>query len=219
MHRSTWRSRLFRPAGESPRRRSRGDVVRVAITVVVLALAARHVGDVTPSERAFFDLFNTLPGDLEPLFRALYRLGTLWAVGLVVVAALVGRRWRLGRDLLAAGVLAWGIGRSIAESVGAHESIGRSVRLAAGSGGVPPFPAVRLAVTVAVITVAAPYVTRPTRVVGAVLAAGIAVAGMYLGTTYPVDVFAGVVLGWGVAALVHLAFGSPGRRPTLSQVV
>jgi len=193
--------------------------VRVGITVVVLALAARHVGDVTPSERAFFDLFNTLPGDLEPLFRALYRLGTLWAVGLVVVAALVGRRWRLGRDLLVAGVLAWGIGRSIAESVGAHESIGRSVRLAAGFGGVPPFPAVRLAVTVAVIAVAAPYVTRPTRVVGAVLAAGVAVAAMYLGTAYPVDVFAGIVLGWGVGALVHLAFGSPGRRPTLSQVV
>ena len=193
--------------------------MRVGITVVVLALAARHVGDVTPSERAFFDLFNTLPGDLEPLFRALYRLGTLWAVGLVVVAALVGRRWRLGRDLLVAGVLAWGIGRSIAESVGAHESIGRSVRLAAGFGGVPPFPAVRLAVTVAVIAVAAPYVTRPTRVVGAVLAAGVAVAAMYLGTAYPVDVFAGIVLGWGVGALVHLAFGSPGRRPTLSQVV
>ena len=193
--------------------------MRVGITVVVLALAARHVGDVTPSERAFFDLFNTLPGDLEPLFRALYRLGTLWAVGLVVVAALVGRRWRLGRDLLVAGVLAWGFGRSIAESVGAHESIGRSVRLAAGFGGVPPFPAVRLAVTVAVIAVAAPYVTRPTRVVGAVLAAGVAVAAMYLGTAYPVDVFAGIVLGWGVGALVHLAFGSPGRRPTLSQVV
>ncbi len=191
----------------------------MVLTVVLLILAARHVGDVTPSERAFFDLFNTLPGDLEPLFRALYRLGTLWAVGLVVVAALVGRRWRLARDLLAAGVLAWGIGRSVAEAVGAHESIGRSVRLAAGFGGVPPFPAVRLAVTVAVIAVAAPYVTRPTRVVGYLLAAGVAVAAMYLGTTVPVDVFGGVVLGWGVAALVHLAFGSPGRRPTLSQVV
>ena len=189
------------------------------LTIVVLTLAARHVGDVTPSERAFFDLFNTLPGDLEPLFRALYRLGTLWAVGLVVVAALVGRRWRLARDLFGAGVLAWAVGRSIAEAVGAHESIGRSVRLAAGFGGVPPFPAVRLAVTVAVIAVAAPYVTRPTRVVGYVLVAGVAVAAMYLGTTVPVDVFAGIVLGWGVAALVHVAFGSPGRRPTLSQVV
>ena len=150
MDRSGWRARLFRPAGESPRRRSGGDVVRVAITVVVLVLAARHVGDVTPSERAFFDLFNTLPGDLAPVFRALYRLGTLWAVGLVVVAALVGRRWRLGRDLLLAGVLAWGIGRLIAELVVEHESISRSVRIVTGTGGVPPFPAVRLAVTVAV---------------------------------------------------------------------
>ena len=45
----------------------------------------------TRSERAVFDLFNTLPDALAPLFRALYRLGALWAVGLVVVAALVGR--------------------------------------------------------------------------------------------------------------------------------
>jgi undecaprenyl-diphosphatase len=217
--RSGWRARLFRPAGESPRRRSRGDVVRVALTAVLLVLAARHVGDVTRSEQAVFDFFNTLPGNLEPLFRALYRLGTLWAVGLVVVAALIGRRWRLGRDLLVAGVLAWAVGRLIAELVVEHESIGRSVRVAAGTGGVPPFPAVRLAVTVAVIGVAAPYVTRPTRILGYLLAGGVAASALYLGTTFPVDVFAGIVLGWGVAAAVHLAFGSPGARPTLSQVV
>lgn len=193
--------------------------MRVAITVVVLVLAARHVGDITPSEHAFFDFFNTLPGDLDPLFRALYRLGTLWAVGLVVVAAVVGRRWRLARDLLTAGLLAWSVGRVLAELVVEHESIARSVRIATGTGGVPPFPAVRLAVTVAVIGVAAPYVTRPTRVVGYLLAGGVAIAAMYLGTAFPVDVFAGIVLGWGIAALVHLAFGSPGARPTLSQVV
>jgi undecaprenyl-diphosphatase len=196
-------------------------VVRVVVTVVLLVLAARHVGDVTRSEHDLFDLFNTLPADLEPLFRALYRLGTLWAVGLVVVAALVGRRRKLARDLLAAGLLAWAVGRLIAELVVEHESFTRSVRIATGTGtgGVPPFPAVRLAVTVAVIGVAAPYVTRPTRIFGYVLAGGVAVAALYLGTTYPVDLFAGVVLGWGVAALVHLAFGSPGARPTLSQVV
>ena len=219
VHGSGWRSRLFRPAGESPRRRSRGDLVRVGVTALVLFGAARHSGDVTRTERAFFDLFNTLPDELEPLFRAFYRLGTLWAVGLVVVAALVGRRWRLGRDLLTAGVLAWALGRLLAELVVAHESIARSVRVAAGLGGVPSFPAVRLAVTVAVIGAAAPYVTRPTRVLGALLATGVAVSALYLGATYPLDVFAGVVLGWGVAALVHLAFGSPGERPTLSQVI
>jgi uncharacterized membrane protein YbhN (UPF0104 family)/tRNA A-37 threonylcarbamoyl transferase component Bud32 len=177
------------------------------------------VGDVTRSEQAVFDLFNTLPGDLEPVFRALYRLGTLWAVGLVVAAALVARRRLLARDLLCAGALAWLTGRLLGQLVVAHESLASSVHLVGAAGHSPAFPAVRLAVTAAVIAAAEPYVTRPVRAVGVSLVGGVAVGAMYLGTSYPVDVLAGLVLGWGVAALVHLAFGSPGNRPTLSQVV
>jgi undecaprenyl-diphosphatase len=210
---------LFRAAGESPRRRSRGDLVRIAVTVGLLVLSARHFGDVTRSEQAVFDLFNTLPGELEPVFRSLYRLGTLWAVGLVVVAALVARRRRLARDLLCAGALAWITGRLLGQMVVAHESLVRSVRLAGSVGHSPTFPAVRLAVTAAVVAAAAPYVTRPMRVLGGFFVAGVSIGAMYLGTSYPVEVFAGLVLGWGVAALVHFAFGSPGNRPTLSQVV
>jgi tRNA A-37 threonylcarbamoyl transferase component Bud32/uncharacterized membrane protein YbhN (UPF0104 family) len=39
-----------------------------------------------------------------------------------------------------------------------------------------------------------------------------------LGAGYPVDVLAGIVVGWGAAAAVHLAFRSPGGRPTGAQV-
>ena len=189
------------------------------VAAVVLVAAARHVGDVTASERAFFDLFNTLPGGLAPMFRALYRLGALWAVGLVVVAALVARRWHLARDLLAAGLLAWAAARVIGLVVVAHEGIVHSVRIATGAGGSPAFPSVRVAVVVAVIAAASPYVTRPTRVVGWLLVAALAAATLYLGAAFPVDVVAGVVLGWGVGAVVHLAFGSPGLRPSVPEVV
>jgi undecaprenyl-diphosphatase len=41
---------------------------------------------------------------------------------------------------------------------------------------------------------------------------------MYLGTSTLDDVAASVVLGWTVAAGVHLVFGSPGGRPTTRQV-
>ena len=42
----------------------------------------------------------------------------------------------------------------------------------------------------------------------------LAFSAMYLGTGYPSDILAALFLGWGVAALVHLAFGSPGgARP------
>jgi undecaprenyl-diphosphatase len=69
-----------------------------------------------------------------------------------------------------------------------------------------------------VICAAVPYVTRPVRRVGQGLVLCLALAALYLGTGFPNDVVAAVVLGWGVAAAVHLLFGSPGGRPTRAQV-
>ncbi len=210
---------MFRRAGEGDFRRRSSDWVRVGVAGVALVLAALHAGDVTASERALFDLFNRLPGGLAPMFRALYRLGALWAVGLVVVAALVVRRWRLARDLLLAGLLAWATGRAIGLIVVEHQGIAHSVRIATGFGGSPSFPSVRIAVIVAVIAAASPYVTRPVRVFGWTLVLILGLSALYLGTAFPLDLFAGVVLGWGLGSVVHLMFGSPGMRPTIPQVM
>ena len=76
----------------------------------------------------------------------------------------------------------------------------------------------RVAVIVAVISVASPYLTRPVRRLGQILVLLIAIASMYLGTTLPDGLVAAVALGWSLAALVHLVFGSPGGRPTTAQV-
>jgi uncharacterized membrane protein YbhN (UPF0104 family)/tRNA A-37 threonylcarbamoyl transferase component Bud32 len=69
-----------------------------------------------------------------------------------------------------------------------------------------------------VLSAASPYVTRPTRRVGRLLLVILAVSALYLGTAYPNDLLGGLVVGWAVAAGVHLAFGSPGGRPTSAQV-
>jgi glycosyltransferase 2 family protein len=209
---------MFGPASEEPYRRRTSDWIRLTTAIVLVVIAARHAGFTTATEQAIFDFFNTLPNWLLPVFRNLYRLGALWAVGLVVVAALVGRRWRLARDLLTAGFLAWGVGRLLGQIVVEGGTFAHSLRAVTRLGSSPAFPAVRLAVLVAVMRAAAPYVTRPTRRVGRVLIVGFALAGMYLGTAYPNDVFGALVLGWAIAAGVHLAFGSPGGRPTSEQV-
>ena len=132
------------------------------------------------------------------------------------------RRWWDGggasRDLLLSGFLAWLIARALGEAVVAHETIRHSVRVATALSDSPSFPAVRVAVTVAVISAASPYVTLPTRVVGRALVTMLAITTLYLGAAFPNDLFAGLILGWGVAAAVHLAFGSPGGRPTTAQV-
>ncbi len=214
-----WRSRLFRPAAEGDRRRRTRDWFGLVFGIGLLVVTSVHHGDVTRSERAVFDLFNTLPDGLETTFRALYRLGALWAVGLVVLAALLRGRRHLARDLVVAGVLAWAGARALGEVVVADESIARSLRIATGFGRVPGgFPSVRVAIIVAVIGASAPYVTRPVRVFGWMLVAALGASALYLGTAFPNDLFAGVVLGWTAASVVHLAFGSPGRRPTIPQI-
>ena len=50
---------------------------------------------------------SELPAGLRAPLSALYTLAVLWVVGLVVAALLVGRRWRLARDIALAGVVAW----------------------------------------------------------------------------------------------------------------
>jgi undecaprenyl-diphosphatase len=75
-----------------------------------------------------------------------------------------------------------------------------------------PFPSAQVAVIAALATAAAPYVTRAERYGSGVLIVGVAVADLFLGTSLPLDDFAGAVLGWGVGILVHLALGAPGRR-------
>jgi undecaprenyl-diphosphatase len=173
----------------------------------VVVAAARHAGDVSATEQALHDLVATMPPGLDPAFLALYRLGALWAVGLVVAAALIARRARLARDLLVAGAASWLLARILGDLVGTG-----------GVGVLSSFPAVRVAVVAAIISAAGPYVTRPTRVVGRVLVVAVALAAVDLGRAGPNDVLAAVVLGWAVAAGVHLAFGSPGGRPSVWEV-
>lgn len=217
-HMSRWRLRTFGPAGEQPFRRRTSDWIRLAVAVVVVAALAVRSGTVGPVEQAVFEAFNQLPDSLRDVVRLAYGMGTLWGLGLVLVAALVGRRWRLARDLTLAGVIAALLSRLIGAVAGgdtAAEALKATVRLGSSS---PSFPATRLAVIVGVVAAAAPYVTRPTRRLGQLFASIMALSAMYLGVALPNAVIAGAVLGWGCGALVHLVFGSPGGRPTLAQM-
>jgi hypothetical protein len=121
-----WRHGTFGPASEEPYRRRYTDWWRLIIALVLFTACCFRANHVSPSDSSLFQFFNTLPEGLRSLFEALYRLGALWAVGLVVAAALVARRWRLARDLLVSGALAWALGRILGEFV-SHESVGQSL--------------------------------------------------------------------------------------------
>jgi uncharacterized membrane protein YbhN (UPF0104 family)/tRNA A-37 threonylcarbamoyl transferase component Bud32 len=216
---AAWRAHSFGPASEQPYRRRTSDWFRLVSGTGILVFAIWHQDDPGNFERNLFTTLNGLPNDLETFFRGLYATGALWALALVVVAAIVARRWRLARDMAIGGVATWALARFIGTLVVENTSLKHALDVTTRIGdGTVAFPAVRVAVIVAVISVASPYLTRPVRRIGQLLVLLIAIAAMYLGTTLPDGLLAAVALGWSIAALVHLAFGSPGGRPTAAQV-
>jgi uncharacterized membrane protein YbhN (UPF0104 family)/tRNA A-37 threonylcarbamoyl transferase component Bud32 len=214
-----WRSHTFGPASELPYRRRSSDWVRLILALTIIAFAIAHESDAGDFEENLYALLNGLPGDLRSLFTALYDIAALWALGIIVVAALVARRWRLARDLAIAGVGAWIIGRILGALVVNDQSLEKSLDIVTRLGDASPaFPVVRLAIVVAVVVTAGPYLTRPVRRIGQLLVLLLALSAMYLGVGDPNGVLAALSLGWGLGAAVHLIFGSPGGRPTRQQV-
>jgi glycosyltransferase 2 family protein len=212
------RRRWFGPAEEKPFQRRTSDRIRVVAAVIAIAVLAAHTGHLTATERAVFQFFNTLPSGLESLFATLYRFGGLWVVATVGAAALFAGRWRLARDLVVSGAAAWALARIIGLVVVEHQTLRKSLSVVTRLGTTPAFPSARLALVVAVVAGASPYLTRPSRRFNKALVLALTVAAMYLGVAYPNDLVAGIALGWGVAAAVHLLFGSPGGHPTLDQI-
>jgi uncharacterized protein (TIRG00374 family) len=73
-------------------------------------------------------------------------------------------------------------------------------------------------VATAVVVMASPYMSRPLRFIGRWLVTFGALAGIALGVTLPIGMVAGLLIGLGSAAIMHLILGSPAGRLTLDQV-
>jgi undecaprenyl-diphosphatase len=210
------RAHSFGPASEEPYRRRVSDWTRLVVGLTLLGVLIAHFGDESKPERDLALAVRSLPQELASPVRGLYALGALWAIG-IVVAAVVLRRRRLVRDLLIGGGATWALSRLMAVLVG-RAVFGQSLEVFTR---LQPretlFPAMRVAMLVGVIAVASPYLTRPVRRVGQTVVLLMLFAALYIGATLD-EVAAGIVLGWTVAAGVHLVFGSPGGRPTAAQV-
>ena len=140
------------------------------------------------------EVFGDLPGVLTSLWQVSSDVLPVWAVCLVVVAVVSSRRLRLVRDELTAGLLA-GLGCAALD--------------------VGP---IRFAVAVSVVGVASPHLSRPLRYVGRWLVPAAAIASLVLELATPWEVVAAWTVGIAAAGAVRFLFGSPGGRPSPSQV-
>ena len=213
-----WRESSFGPASETPFRRRWSDGVRVAISVLVVTRSRSRPTTSIPTEQAVYQFFSSLPDGLSALANDVFAIGGLWALGLVLAAALLARRWRLAATMAIAGAIAWVLARLIGVLVVDHLSLSQAYDTITRSGDTPSFPLTRAALLTAVVAAASPYLSRPMRRLAWLVLFGLVLAALYLGLAFATGILGGVFLGWGVAALVHLVQGSPGGRPTVRQV-
>ena len=80
------------------------------------------------------------------------------------------------------------------------------------------YPVTQLAVAVAVAATALPYLSRPVHRVVSLLLTLAVLAGVCGGEALPVNAISSVALGWGIAAGLHLAVGSPLGLPSAAEI-
>jgi uncharacterized membrane protein YbhN (UPF0104 family) len=211
------RDALVRTREVGAARRRPGDVVRVVVAAALITGLAFYAQDPADFERELVQSIAELPHDGYSFVILAYKILAVWAIALLVFSTVLVRRWKLARDLLVAGAAAWIVGRLVAFSV-RDGRLWEDLRKTFDLTEAPRFPTVRLAVVVAMVVVASPYLARPVRRIGQVLILAIAVDALYTGGVFPTDVLGALVLGWGVAAAVHYAFGTPVGRPTAESV-
>jgi glycosyltransferase 2 family protein len=199
------------------RRRPRDLVVlAVAAGVVVLGALVAHTRSANPVEIAIFEEFQRLPTASRILWWALAVAGDWAGIAAVTAGLLYLRRIRLAMQCLGAGVLARVLADGVGRLVGprpvpvGHFDI--SVRLPPGAGFT--FPAPHPAIAAAMAAVAVPYLRAPYRRLAWVGVVLVGAADVYLGTSLPLDAFAGVFLGLAVGATFRLLCGTPGHEAT-----
>jgi len=201
-----WRSILFAPIGDGQTRRRGSDGVRVGVTLLVIVVCWLATKVNPSSERALIHIVSPPPNGLRWLVTTIWWVGSIGLSAIVVVLAVVSRRWSVLRDCLLSGA-----GAAVVCTVSTH--------VLGISGGRPPagaptgfpttFPIVQVAATVAVATAALPYLSRWLQRTIRITLLLLALSAVVSQSGLPISVLASLAVGVLCTAVVHLVFGSP----------
>ncbi len=197
----------------SGRERHPGDILRVVLGALVIAITAplARMDHVSQFETDVFRVFNHLPDGMRYFFEAIMQFGALpVAIGIALVALLFRRKW-LALDIALASSAAWVAARLLKDVIGRgrpadvlSDVIVRGPH-PSGFG----YPSGHAAVSAAVATALGPFVPRRVRRLLWCVVALVGIARMYVGAHLPLDIVGGAAIGWAVTAVVHLVLGTP----------
>jgi uncharacterized membrane protein YbhN (UPF0104 family) len=211
----TWRSIAFAPVGDGQRRRRGSDGVRLAASVFALVVCVLVIRYDSRIDRAIVQVLHPPPRSITWLVTVVYQAGSAGVVIVLIALALLGRRWVVARDIAVS-------------AAGTAAVCGILVLLLGSRGGRPAgvvisgyhlsFPVLRIALFGAVAVVALPYLARSAQRLIEIFIALVALASAVGGQGLPLNVLGSLAIGWGVAAIVRLVFGSPLGLPSAADV-
>ncbi len=205
----------IRDTDEQAKRRP-ADIALLVVAGILAAFTGLWAQTQSTVNLNLFNTLNDLAGNMVGLVEGIYALGSIWAALAVTVVLLIARQVRAAWHGALAAAVAWGIAELLNELLGTHDIKGLGVNVRMGDG--PAFPVVNVAIITALAFGLSPYLVRPLRRIFAVVILLVCAAAMYLGTGYPSDVLGGLLIGFAVAALVRVVFGSPGGQPSVAEV-
>jgi uncharacterized membrane protein YbhN (UPF0104 family) len=211
----SWRSIVFAPVGDGQRRRRGTDGIRLTVSVLALIVCVLIIRYDSRIDRAIVQVLHPPPRSITWLVTVVYQAGSAGVVIVLVALALLGRRWVAARDI-------------VLSAAGAAAVSGIVILLVGSRGGRPggvmignyhlSFPVLRIAVFIAVAVVALPYLARGVQRLIELFIALVALASTVGGHGLPLNVLGSMAIGWGVAAIVRLVFGSPLGLPSADDV-
>ena len=210
------RAAVLGPRGGGTVRRRASDAFRLGLAVVVVVVSIPAMKANSAAELSIVRALHPPPAAISWLVTLAFWLGSAGVAVLLVVVGLLVPRLTAVRWIAVAAVLSWGVCILLGAVLG--PTAGRPpVSELAGLNAA--YPVTQLAVAIAVAATALPYLSRPMHRLVSFLVAVAALAAVCGGEALPVNAVSSIALGWGVAAGLHLAVGSPLGLPSAAEVV
>jgi hypothetical protein len=205
------RAAVLGPRGGGTTRRRASDAFRLGLAVVVVAVSIPVMTANSAAELSIVHAVHPPPAAISWLVTTVFWLGSAGAGVLLVIAGLLVPRLSAVRWTAVAAVLTWGVCVLLGPAAG-RPPVSELAGVNAG------YPVTQLAVAVAVAATALPYLSRPVHRLVWFLVAAAVLAAACGGHALPVNAVSSVLLGWGVAAGLPLAAGSPLGLPSAAEV-
>src|SRR5580704_5567723 len=209
------RAMLLGPRGGGTTRRRASDAFRFGLAVVAVAVSIPVIRANSAVELGIVHFLNPPPAAIRWLVTAAFWLGSAGVIICLAALGVLVPRLAAVRRIALAAALTWAVCALLGEALG--PAGGRPVT-GALTGVDTSYPVTQLAVTIAVAATALPYLSRTFHRTVSFLVAVAVIAAVADGSALPVNAISSLLIGWGVAAAVHLAFGSPLGLPSAEEV-